>query len=468
MATTVFERQPAAPDEVRAALAASRLLPFWLDDVERPSYPALAGSLRADLAIVGGGYSGLWTAVMAKERDPSLDVVVVEARRVGWAASGRNGGFCEASLTHGHENGASRWPEEIDRLDQLGLDNLDQIEATVARYGMDVGFERTGALTVAVEPHQVDLLHGDGFLDAAATRALVDSPTYLAGVHDAHDTAMVHPGRLAMELARVATELGVRIFEGSPVTAIEDGAPHPGGVMVRTAAGHVRAAKVALATNAFPSLLKRNSLMTVPVYDYVLVTEPLTDSQLASIGWDGRMGVADMGNQFHYYRLTPDNRILFGGYDAVYHRGGRIRRSYADRPESYERLASHLLTTFPQLSGIRFSHRWAGVIDTSTRFCAFFGTARGGDVAYALGYTGLGVGATRFGAAVMLDLLDGADTERTRLGMVRDRPLPFPPEPIASLGIGAVRWSLDRADHREGRRNLLLRGLDAVGMGFDS
>ena len=141
--------------------------------------------------------------------------------------------------------------------------------------------------------------------------------------------------------------------------------------------------------------------MTVPVYDYVLMTEPLTPGQKAAIGWDNRQGLADLANQFHYSRLTKDDRILYGGYDAIYHAGRKVRAEYESRPESYRTLASHLLTTFPQLEGIRFSHRWAGAIDTSTRFCAFHGLARQGRVAYASGFTGLGVGATRFAAEVM-------------------------------------------------------------------
>lgn len=480
MGTTVFERNRPRAQAVRAMLAPSRLSPFWTDDAPGPHHPRLTGSHRAALVVVGGGYSGLWTAVMAKEREPGRDVVLLEARRIGWAASGRNGGFCEATLTHGRDNGASRWPDEIDLLDRMGLDNLDQIEATIARYGMDVDFERTGTLAVAVEPHQIPWLAdpdhaghrdqghhaGTGVLDAEATRRIVNSPTYLAGRLSEDDAALVHPAKLARELARVAANLGVRIFEDSAVTGIEDGGH--GDVVVRTAHGHVRTEQVALGTNAFPSLLKRNKLMTVPVYDYVLMTEPLPADRLAELNWEGRQGVSDLANQFHYYRLTRDNRLLFGGYDAIYHPGGRLRARYQDRPESYQRLASHLLTTFPQLEGVTVTHRWGGAIDTSSRFCAFFGTARGGRIAYAVGYTGLGVGATRFGANVMLDLLAGEPTARTQLAMVRERPAPFPPEPFAAAGIAATRWSLDRADHREGRRNLLLRGLDAVGMGFDS
>ena len=175
-----------------------------------------------------------------------------------------------------------------------------------------------------------------------------------------------------------------------------------------------------------------------------------------------------MGNQFHYYRLTADNRILWGGYDAIYHFGRNIRLTYDQRPATFQRLASHFFTTFPQLEGIRFTHRWGGAIDTCTRFCAFYGTAYAGQVAYAAGYTGLGVGATRFGANVMLDLLAGELTERTKLTMVRRTPPPFPPEPLAYLGIQLTRWSLNRADRNEGSRNAWLRMLDGFGVGFES
>lgn len=260
MHTTVFERRPPAASVIDHALATTRHSVFWLDDITPPTYPRLVGTHLADLVVVGAGYAGLWTALRAKERDPGRRVIVVEARTVGWAASGRNGGFCEASLTHGHDNGATRWPDEIARLDELGRENLDAIGETVARYGMDAEFERTGTLSVAVEPHQIEwLAEEEGFLDAAATRALVDSPTYLAGAWERDETALVHPGKLAAELARVAVEAGVEIFEHSRVVDIDSEAgARP---IVRTAdGGAVRAAKVALATNVFPSLLTRTRL----------------------------------------------------------------------------------------------------------------------------------------------------------------------------------------------------------------
>ncbi|MGV8885013.1 MAG: NAD(P)/FAD-dependent oxidoreductase [Microbacteriaceae bacterium] len=470
MSTTIFERQPPAASVVQHALSATRQSVFWLDDVpNRALHPRLDGTITTQLVVVGGGYSGLWSAVQAKLRDPERTVVLLDAKRIGWAASGRNGGFCDASLTHGEENGLSRWPEEYPELVRLGIENLNGIESTVRDHGLDVQFERTGAIDVAVEPHQLQWVNehepAAERLTQEQVRAQVNSPTYLGGIWHRDTTALVHPAKLALELARLAVELGVQIFENSPVAGLHSS--HDG-VEMQTPHGRVRAQHAVLATNVFPSLLKRNRLMTVPVYDYVLMTQPLSAEQLRSIGWNNRQGLGDMANQFHYYRLSADNRILFGGYDAIYHYGGRIRDSYENRPQSYEALANHFFTTFPQLEGLRFSHRWSGPIDTSTRFCAFFGTARKGRVAYATGFTGLGVAATRFAADTMLDLLDGSVTERTSLQMVRERPLPFPPEPAASLGINATRWSLDRADHNNGKRNVLLKTLDALGLGFDS
>ncbi|MDF1604403.1 FAD-dependent oxidoreductase [Nocardioides sp. YIM 152315] len=463
---TAYEKHAPASAVVEAALAGSRSAVFWLEDAPATSYDALTSDTTADLAVVGGGYSGLWTALLAKRRNPGARVVLLEASAVGWAASGRNGGFCEASLTHGEENGRARWPDEYDELERLGHENLDALEADVRDLGLDCQLERTGALSVAVEPHQVEWLRGEGFLVRDAVRAEIDSPLFLAGGWDRDGCALVHPARLARELARAAAELGVEIHEHSRVTGLDTATRGP--VAVRTTGGTVTADRVALATNVFPSLLRRTRLMTVPVYDYVLMTEPLSDAQLAAVGWANRQGLGDVAHQFHYSRLTADNRILWGGYDAIYHPGRRVRASYEDRPETFRRLASHFLAAFPQLEGIAFTHRWAGAIDTSTQFVAFHGLAAQGRVAYAAGFTGLGVGATRFAAEVMLDRLSGLCTPRTRLAMVRRKPLPFPPEPLATVGINVTRWSLDRADHRQGRRNLWLRALDAVGLGFDS
>lgn len=465
---TAYERNAPHPSLVERSLRDSRPAVYWLEEVGAASvHPPLIAPTRADLTIVGGGYLGLWTAVQAKRRNPGLRVVLLEAQSIGWAASGRNGGFCEASITHGEVNARSRWPEEYDELDRLGRDNLDDFERDVKDLALDCHWERTGTLTVAVEEHQLAwLADAQQPLSAAEVRAQIDSPLFLGGVLSPDDCALVHPARLALELGRVAVELGVEVHEGSRVVAVRT--PRSGGTTVTTDRSVVTSDRVVLATNVFRPLLRRNRLMTIPVYDYVLVTEPLDEQQVASIGWRNRQGLTDLANQFHYARLTKDNRILYGGYDAVYPRGGKVQQRHEERPESHARLASHLLATFPQLSDVRFTHRWAGAIDTCTRFTAFYGLARRGRVAYAAGFTGLGVGATRFAADVLLDLLSGDSTPRTELQMVRERPLPFPPEPLAGIGINLTRWSLDRADHRRGKRNVFLRALDAAGLGFDS
>jgi len=473
MEPTIFETHRPAAKIIDESLADTRLSCFWIDDVEGKveTYPALPGDLRVDDAIVGGGFAGLWTAIKLKSENPDRRIVLIEAKRVGWAASGRNGGFCEASISHGEPNAEARWPDEVGILRRLGYENLDAIESFVKEHDLDVDFERNGALAVANEPYQLEWLGESDdpdveTLDAAGVRRRINSPTFLGGDFAPRENANVHPAKLAHELARHAAGLGVEIYEQTPVKQMEGSAEAP--IRLTTDRGVVTAERAALCTNAFPSLLKRYRFHTVPVYDYVLMTEPLTDGQLAAIGWEGREGLSDLANQFHYSRLTKDNRILWGGYDAVYHAGGRIRPEYEDRIETHRKLASHFFTTFPQLAGIKFTHRWAGAIDSSTRFCAFFGQAYGGRVQHVAGFTGLGVGATHFAADVIADRFAGRVTERTELQMVREMPLPFPPEPAASIGVNMFRWSFDRADHNRGKRNVFLKAMDAIGFGFDS
>jgi glycine/D-amino acid oxidase-like deaminating enzyme len=464
-------------DRFRSTYADASWTPFWLDRGDRPpARPALEGAQTADLAIVGGGFTGLWAALQALEDDPTRDVVVLEGERVAFGASGRNGGFCSASLTHGLDNGIRRFPGEIDRIERQGVENLHGIAATIGRYGIDCSWESTGTLVAATEPHHVtwsseatDHMREHGYdvalLDREAVRAEVASPTYLGGFWIRDQGALVDPARLAWGLAEAAASLGARLHEHSPVRSMTDDGD---AVVLATAMGRVRARRVILATNAFPPLARKIRRYVLPVYDYVLMTEPLSAAQKRAIGWHNRQGLADMTNQFHYYRLTDDDRILWGGYDAIYHWNNGVAPSLERRDRTYAKLASQFFETFPQLEGLRFSHTWAGAIDTCSRFSVFFGRELGDKVAYAAGYTGLGVGATRWGARVCLDLVDGLVTERTELELVRKKPLPFPPEPFRSAGVWVTRRAIARSDRRQGRRGLWLRLLDAVGLGFDS
>ena len=275
MDSIVFERDEPPREVIEASLADTVHASFWLDTAPPPAYPQLETDITADLLIVGGGYTGLWSAVRAMERNPEKSVVLIDMNRLGWAASGRNGGFCDASLTHGRENGLTRWPEEFDELERLGNKNLDEIEQTVARYNMDVEFERTGTLSVAIEPHQIEWVSGEPVaLNETEVRRQINSPTYLAGAWEKDTTALVHPAKLVSELARVATKLGVLIFEQTPAQKFGRD------LRVVTPRATVTAKQIILATNAYPGLLKRNALMTVPVYDYVLTTEPLSEKQM--------------------------------------------------------------------------------------------------------------------------------------------------------------------------------------------
>ena len=458
----------------------ANLLPeqWWLDSdpLEPKSHPALIGEDGADLVVIGAGYTGLWTALLAKERDPSRDVVVLEQLETGAGASGRNGGFCSMSLTHGFTNGLNRYPDEIGLIQRLGQENLLEIEETSKRYNIQCDWERTGELSVAVEPWQVEELVEEAeirnklgdhveYLNEAEIQARVQSPTYLAALFDPDGTAMVDPARLVWGLEKACLSLGVRIFEHSPAERLEDLGEV---IRVHTTFGAVTAPRVAVATNVAPSLIKKARKYVVPVYDYVLVTEPLSPEQLASIGWSGREGISDAGNQFHYYRLTADNSILWGGFDTIYKFGGKIRKEFEYNAETYAKLADHFLKTFPQLTGINFTHAWGGAIDTCSRFSAFWGTSMKGKTVYVLGYTGLGVASTRFGANVMLDLLDGLETERTGLQMVQKKPWPFPPEPFRYFFIRLTQRAIVRADENGGKRSPWLKLLDRLGMGFDS
>jgi glycine/D-amino acid oxidase-like deaminating enzyme len=461
----------------RAAYADATRKSFWLDTLpDRDPHAPLDGPREADLCVVGGGFTGLWASLYAKALDPAREVVVLEATRCGAGASGRNGGFLQSTLTHGIGNGMSRFPDEIRRLERLGLENFDALAADLERLGIDAEFEATGDLIVALEPRELADLdeeaelarrfgHQAELLDAERTRAEVNSPMYVGSLWTRTGSALVHPGRLADGLRAAAVRAGVRIHEYTPVREVRrTGA----GVSMITEGGVLDARRALLATSAYPPLLRAIGRYIAPVYDYVLVTEPLGQRMQDELGWTARQGVSDLGNQFHYYRLTADRRILWGGYEAVYRYGGPVGPQLDDHEATFAKLSQHLFTTFPQLEGLRFTHRWGGAIDTCSRFSVFFGTALGGRVAYALGYTGLGVAASRFGARVGLDLLDGRATEATALTMVRRRPLPFPPEPLRTGVIQLTRNRLAAADRNDGRRGLWLRTLDRLGLGFDS
>lgn len=452
-------------------------LSYWLDDDASPAPRAdFPRRSHVDLVVIGGGLTGLWAAVRSLERHPERSVLLLEATRIAEHASGRNGGFCSASITHGDANGRARWPEEMPTLRRLGMENLDAIEATIERYGIECGARRTGELDVAVEPWQVEELRAeyearsaaglpDRYLVGSDLTAEFGSPRALAGLLDEQGTIMLDPARLCWGLMDAIESLGGTICEFTTVDKISTKA---GAIEVHTNRGPMFAQQVVVATSAFRPLVRSARRRIVPIYDYVLVTEPLTETQIEEIGWTSRRGVSDEGNLFHYLRLTDENRILFGGYEPAYRMAHNVDSRYEDDDWTFDMLAKHFDETFPSLAGIPFSHRWAGAIDTNSRFCAACELSHDNKVVTVNGFTGLGVGSSRFFADAGLDLLDGLDTEATRTEMMRRLPTPFPPQPIKAIGVLLTQRAIARADRHEGKRGLWLRLLDRLGLGFDS
>lgn len=462
------------PASLRDAIRA----PFWTD---RPDAPArrdpVDDGAQCDLLVIGAGFTGLWTAWQALRRDPHRSVLIVDAQTVGYGATGRNGGFVSASLTHGHAHGHALWPGDMPALVAEGRANLQGMAEDLQHAGIDCGFRLVGKTTVALEQWHVEALRGAlnlakrygervQWLDREGMQADVHSPTYLAGFRDFTGNALVDPARMAWGMATHLEQRGVRIHDDSAVESLRR---NGGGLVAQVRGGaRVHSRHAVIATSAYPAPLRRLGGFIMPLHDHVLITEPLSPEQRASLGWRDAQGLTDAGNQFHYYRLTDDDRVLWGGWDAVYHPGGRVDPAQDYTGRSHALLARHFVQTFPQLEGVRFSHMWAGPIDSTTRFTAAYGTAMSGRVAYAIGHTGLGVGAARFSADVALDMLDDVPSARRRYGIVRRRPMPIPPEPFRNPIIQFTRRSIIAADANEGRRNLWLRLLDRFGLGFNS
>lgn len=456
-------------------LAKAKATPFWFGTVpETAPCPPASKDTTCDLAIVGGGFTGLWSALKARERHPDAAIVVLEAKRCGQDASGRSGGFCAPSISHGVSNALTRHPSEAETLIRLGQENLDAYARDLNRYEMEAEFELCGKLNVAATPWQIEGLQrmarnyarigiAHTVLQGGALKEKLDSPLYSMGLFEPC-YGLVNPAKVVSELRRVCLAQGITIFENSLVTNVSRDVEL---IRLQTTQANIRARKIILATNSAKPLLKRLSMSFIPIYDYSLVTEPLSDDQWASIGWAGSHGIADSGNQFHYFRKTADNRMLWAGFDAIYNYGSDRSDALLQRPESFALLARQFVGAFPPLANVNFEFTWGGVIDSSARTTFFSGLAHRGQVAYAMGFTGQGVTASRFAAMTMLDRLDGADTDRTRLKMPRRLAVPFPPEPLRSAAVKLAQKGLAHED-ATGERTYFLKFLDAFGIGFNS
>ena len=366
--------------------------------------------------------------------------------------------------------------EEARRLAALGETNVAELTAFLAERGIDCGYEATGRLLVALTPGHLEESHRSvaiarelgittwRFLDRAATQAEVHSPLYHGGVA-VQGGGILDPARLTDGLRREAERLGVRVFERSPVSAVE---PDGDGVVVRTGQGRLHARRAVLATSAYTHhLLPGITWRFIPLYDYILVSEPLSQAQLDAIGWRNRQGMTDGRTFFNYYRLTADNRVLWGTSEAAYYPGNSVGPAHDHSPSHYQSLEASWRRHFPALADLRWTHRWGGAICSTTRMTPFFGQAHAGRVLYGLGFTGHGVGSTRIAGRILAHLALERSSDLLQLSLVTHRPFPYPPEPLRALAVNAVTRALRRVDAGEAP-NLMLRVLDRLGIGFSS
>ena len=451
---------------------------YWL--ATRREYtpsPSLPGDARADIVIVGGGFTGLWTSLFLKELAPGAEVAVLEQAMLGYGGSGRNAGQVSGGIDHSHKLAIAHFgKDEARRMARIGLQNLDELAQFIRERGIACDFERVGQLSVALTPAHVndarDLVaaaaelgvDGVRFLSAEETRAELKSPLYLAAVSDP-GWGTVNPIKLVDGLKREAERLGVKFFERTRVSGFERAATQ---IRVRAASGAVSADKVVLATDAythhvFPQLLR----WFIPVYDYVLVSEPLTAQQLAEIGWRHRQAVVDFRTFFNYYGLTADNRILWGTSEAMYYAPNRVEAACDHSERHYAALRESFRRHFLQLAGLKWEYAWGGPIASTTRLTPFFGTLEGGRLLYGLGYTGLGVASSRLAGRILAHMALEKPSELLDLTIVRKKPFPYPPEPLRRLAVDAVTNSLRRVD-AGAKPGVLLKTLDALGIGFSS
>ena len=450
---------------------------YWLARrALRPVCP-LEGKQTADVAIVGAGLTGLWTAIYLKELDPSCDVVVLEQAEAAYGASGRNAGMLSETVDHSHGLAIEHFGEaEARRLAHLGERNVAEMVGFLTRHRIDCDYDPVGRLMVALTPAHLDdarktvetaeRLGLDTFavLDRASLADELRSPLYLGGV-EVRSGGILDPVKLVDGLREYAERAGVRVHERTPVRRVGRA---DGGVRLESARGAVQAGRAILATSAYSHhLLPRLTRRFIPLYDYVLVSQPLTAAQREAIGWRRRQGVTDGRAFFNYYRLTADGRILWGTSEAAYHGRNRVGPACDHSPAHYAALRASFRRHFPPLAELEFPYAWGGAICSTTRLTPFFGRALGGRVLYGLGFTGHGLGTTRMAGRILAhQTLDRPD-ELLDLAMVRRAPFPYPPEPLRAWSVAAVTRALRRMDDG-GRPSLLLRVLDRLGLGFSS
>lgn len=450
---------------------------FWLSRLPHRDVTPLVGNLETEIAVIGAGLTGLWTAIFLKQLDPALDVAVVEQGIAAWGASGRNAGMLSETVDHSHSLAVQHFGlEEATRLARLGEANVAELTSFLKERKIECDYLPTGRLTVALTPghieegrRNVELARSLGLntfksLTAEEVRAQVHSPLYLGAVSVAGG-GILDPARLTDGLRVEAERAGVKVFERSVVRTLDrDGAA----VAVRTEGGNLRARRVVLATSAYTHhLLPSITWRFIPLYDYILVSDPLSPEQWDAIGWKGRQGITDGRAFFNYYRPTSDGRILWGTSEATYYPGNRVDPSCDHSPRHYQSLKLSWKRHFPALTNLEFPFAWGGAICSTTRLTPFFGHALDNRIVYGLGFTGHGLGSTRIAGRILAHLATGKPNELLDLSLVTKPPFPYPPEPIRTWAVKSVTGALRQVDQGK-RPSLLLRMLDRLGLGFSS
>jgi glycine/D-amino acid oxidase-like deaminating enzyme len=437
---------------------------LWLDRLaDDPLHPrpALPGPREVDVAIVGAGYTGLWTAYYLRRADPGLRVAVLEREVAGFGASGRNGGWCSAFVPMDREQMARRAGRgAVIALQREMFDTVDEVGRATEREGIDCHWVKGGALQVAASPVQLARLEA-GLRHARAWamgdddqrllgRAEAERRVRTAGLVGAAFTphcAAIDPARLVRGLAELVERLGVPIYESTPVTRIRPG-------QVDTARGPVTAEIVVRATEGYTATLPGSHRAIIPLYSLMLATEPLTAAAWEQIGWAGGETLATGTHLSLYAQRTRDGRIACGRRGAPYHLGSRIRPDYDRDDRIHARLRAVLGELLPQAGAAGVTHRWGGPIGISRDWTASVGLDRATGLAWAGGYVGDGVALANLAGRTLADLIVGQDSPLTRLPWVQHRSRPWEPEPLRWLGVNTglrLAANLDASEQRTGR-----------------
>lgn len=430
---------------------------YWLEGAPHAPNAPLTGAHRADVVIIGGGFTGLWTAYELKRSDPSAEVVVLEGQEIAYGASGRNGGFAMTLLGMSLRHVVDRWGVDAARAAHEAVArSVSEIGTFSSEHSVDCDYHRGGLLVVATNESQERRVQRDleaaqkvglssiTAMDAGQLQSEVRSPTYRTALLD-ENCATIHPARLVRGLKRVLEEMGVRIFEGSPVAGLD---ATQNQLRIRSGEGYVDTAQVVLATNAWAHRLPQFKRKVVPLYSYIILTEPLDDTTWAEIGWEGRQGIEDKRNFVHYYRRTADGRILWGGRDGVVYARNKIDAKHDSHDGVFRKLEETFRKTFPQAKAARITHRWGGPVAVTTEFVPLFGSLEAGRVHYGLGYNGHGVAPSHLGGKILSDLVLGKSRGYTDLFFVGANEHSFPPEPLTWLGAELTRRILLSQDRR--------------------